>query len=186
MKRSVLISILLAMAAVSCSNGTDPGSVSDLRVRAFKRGETKFTADADSAVTDRLVTLTLRCVPAVSGKGIMVIKEYGNVVGYWTVVESPGTDTLRPNNPDKVDGLSNILHVDFVAGDPIERSWKIRFPITPWHATFTFSANVNLDSVYVQEYSKWFSVESDTAKSYTPNEVGYNRSDTDNNLHFSE
>jgi hypothetical protein len=184
MMERLLAIALLALCIGACSSSTDPESSYDLRVRAFKRGETKFTADADRPVTDRLVTLTLRCVPAVSGKGMMILREYGNVIGYWVVVESPVRDTLRRYDSNKTDGLANIIYLDLVANQPVERSWKVRFPVTPRSTGYSFSGSVHLDSVYLLEFDRWYSVHSDTAMSHTPVGWGYNSGDKDDDLHF--
>jgi hypothetical protein len=182
MKRLFIIA-LLACVLASCSNGTDPGSVSDLRVRAFKHGETKFTADTNLAVTDRPVTLTLRCVPAVSGKGLMSIREGGDNLE-WVIVESSTRDTLRRYDSNNADELSCSILVDFVANEPIERIWKVRFPSVQGSTSFSFSDIVILDSVYIPELGGLYHVESDTAKSRTPNGYGYNHADKDNDLYF--
>jgi hypothetical protein len=176
MMKRLLTIVLVCACFASCSNGTDPGSVTDLRVRAFKRGETKFTADTDRAVTDRPVTLTLRCVPLVSGKGLMAICEVGTNENFKIVVESPVRDTLHGDN--------NYIFVDFVANEPIERSWDVRFPVSPWSGTFALCALVTLDSVYIPEFDRWYSVHSDTAKSHTPSGWGYNNGDKDDDLLF--
>jgi hypothetical protein len=172
------------MAAVSCSNGTDPGSVSDLRIRAFKRGETKFTADTNRAVADRLVTLTLRCVPMVDGKGLVAISGGGHK-DYPVIVESPVQDTLHGyDDSGKAVAEYSYLYVDFVANRPIERSWQVRFPVTPGSATFGISAVAILDSVYISEFNRWYDVHSDTARSHTPGGWGYNNTDKDDDLYL--
>jgi hypothetical protein len=137
---------------------------------AFAKQDIQITADADRRYTDRDITLTMKCLPLVSGVGRIMLDGNGNTQTWsWrslapvqdTVIQAP-SGTLPPN-------LETSVH--FTANDTCTMTWRIRLD-SP--VTYSFLAYARIDSVAVPGLDHLVTPWSTEAKIMSRNKMGYN------------
>jgi hypothetical protein len=171
MKTLVLCMIVLTCCGVlaACDNTT--GNTTDLRTQAFDKEQVILTADVERAVSDKSITLTTSCLPLVSGKGRIGIRGRGLSQNTSWFLESPFRDTLETEaNPDSA--VYDYVLVEYVANRTFSQPWQIRLQSG---ISYSFAANVILDSIYIADSARMYHICSDVAIRYSPGGHGYNR-----------
>ncbi|HVZ40119.1 MAG TPA: hypothetical protein VHI13_12650 [Candidatus Kapabacteria bacterium] len=167
MKIHLLLPLTLSLLVAACSPGSGP-DVPDHVVQAFDRLHMKMYADTDRATTARPITITTEVTPLVSGKGRITMYS-GN--GSWRFL-SPVERTIEIDMSKPFDSsqVTDYL-VEFTANKRLVVPWTLELLHLEGH---DFYASVFLDSVFVADSNRYFSVWSHEARVRTPGGFGYN------------
>jgi hypothetical protein len=168
--------ILCASLLSACSSSTDSDTTYDPHVRAFKQSLVTLTANSYKVVPDAPITITTHFTPLVTGKGIIGMRGYGEYPNSSWQVESPVQKMFTPADRDS----TAVFALDFTANQPIDLQWQVRLhDLSAYHIL----ANVGLDSVFIADSGRMYSIKSDEARRIT-NGYGYNYIAHGDYIHF--
>ncbi|HVZ40120.1 MAG TPA: hypothetical protein VHI13_12655 [Candidatus Kapabacteria bacterium] len=165
MKIHLLLPLTLSLLVAACSSSTTPPE--DPVVKVFDYRLMKMYADTDRATTARPITITTEVTPLVSGKGRISIYS-GN--GIWKFL-SPVERTIEIDMSKPFDS-SQITHysVEFIANQRLVVPWTLQLLRLEGH---DFEARAFLDSVFITDSNRYFSIWSHEARVRTPGGFGY-------------
>ncbi|HVZ40051.1 MAG TPA: hypothetical protein VHI13_12305 [Candidatus Kapabacteria bacterium] len=167
MKIHALLPLTLTLLVAACSGSTTPPQ--DPVVEAFDRLQMKMYADTNKVITDRPITITTEVMPLVSGKGRISMDASA---ASWEFLEPVKRTVHLPVVPPDTPRVTDYPVV-FTAHQRVVVSWELQLQ---WREHHTFFSNVFLDSVFIADSGRFFSVWSHEARIRTPDGLGYDNS----------
>ncbi len=166
MKIHALLPFTLSLLVAACSGSTPPPQ--DPVVESFDRLQMKMYADTNKVITDRPITITTEVTPLVSGKG--GIGMFLANTSSWEFLLPMYRRLEIPQSAAFNDTMNTYYPVDLTANKPLSLLWKVQLHISHYSR---FDASVFLDSVFVADSNRYFSVWSHEARVRTPGGFGY-------------
>jgi hypothetical protein len=183
MKITTLLFFTSALLLASCSQSVDPPDTA-LPDPSIKDNKIEISLDADHVVTDRDITITMRCTPLVSGKGHFELESSGQFAESMVILNSPVVDTLT--GADINHGSSFItIPAEFVANEPFEQRWRVRLQSNHPSDIYKFGAGVGIDSIYIADSNRLYWLHSDVVKNSTKRKKGYQSGALSGYIHLS-
>ena len=173
MRRFSVVLALLALGLPACTTG--PSNLPDPYAPAFVQRRIWLSADADRAVTDRVITFTGLCYPLVRGKGRLVLSTWPADTADDIYMESPTHDTLHRVAGSDTLGRISYIPVEFDSGGTVTGIWKLRLPVVSRIGDYSFGADAMLDSVFVPDSGRYLPYLADVVRRRTPSGAGYDR-----------
>jgi hypothetical protein len=161
---------LLCCALVACHQPDAPIDDGELQqASTIKAGSFTVAADVERAVFDRSISLTTKCMPLVTGKGVIGLhgmKSKGNVA--WTL-DSPYVDTVSVLQESS---YTIYIPVEFKANSVFEQEWVVHL-VPQSTSSYLFSAHIHIDSVFIADSNRMYWIQSEVAKKYCPRRLGW-------------
>ncbi|MEP7219965.1 MAG: hypothetical protein ABI876_13665 [Bacteroidota bacterium] len=171
MKSLTLIScIAIMLTAAACAdsvvnNVPDPAPT-------FKNSEVTLSAMPENLALNRITTITTHCLPTVTAKGWIGLKGQGEVnLGGW-ILAWPASDTITLSETSRLE----LIPAEFTANQPFEQEWDIiPYPQFANEAAgpYDFTGAALIDSIYIADSARYYPVESEIVKRYSPGGAGY-------------
>jgi hypothetical protein len=155
MKITTLFLLASSLFATSCSQGVDSPPDTALPPPSIKDNKIEISLDADHVVTDRAITVTMRCTPLVTGKGHFELESSGQWAESMVILESPITDTLTGGDINNGSSVS-VVPAEFVANQPLEQHWRVRLQSNHPTDIYKFGAVVGIDSIYIADSNRLY------------------------------
>jgi hypothetical protein len=168
--KTVWLSIILLCCAFAGCDGPDvinDGGIEPAEV--IKAANVDVSADTKKAVFDRPITITTRCMPLITGKGVIGLygwKSNGNVT--WTL-ESPAVDTVTTFQESS---YTIYVPAEFKANNEFEQKWTVHL-VPPSAPNYLFGAHAHIDSIFIADSNKMYWINSEVARKYCPRPRGW-------------
>lgn len=139
---------------------------------AFKNSEVTLSAVPETLAIDHITTITMRCLPTVTAKGVIGLKGEAEVNWGGWILAWPVADTIT------MFGTSDMKYIpaEFTANQPFEQRWDIMpHPRFSGEAAgpYDFTAAAFIDSIYIADSARYYPVESEIVKRHSPGGAGY-------------
>jgi hypothetical protein len=128
-----------------------------------------LAADAQNAVFDRPITVTTKCMPLITGKGVIGlrgVRAMGDVT--WTL-ESPDVDTVSVFQESS---YYVYIPAEFKAKSEFHQQWTANL-VPQSTSRYLFGAHIHIDSIFVADSNRMYWIESEVAKRYCPRRLGW-------------
>jgi hypothetical protein len=168
--KTLSLAIVLLCCAIAGCDGPDIIDDSNLQRASTIRGDNvDIIANVGRAVYDRPVTITVQCMPLVTGSGVIQISSEKDNDSFTWVLISPVEDTVTIYRGSH---YWIAIPAEFKAGQMFEQRWTIQLlPNTTDSHLFTGSAYV--DSIFIADSSRMYGIESDVARKHCPRPLGW-------------
>lgn len=165
--------ILLCCVMLGCEQPYEVIDDSQLiQASTIKPGSFTISANVDRAVFDRSITITMKCLPVISGKGVIGLggrKANGEIDRR---LLSPVHDTVTIFD----DSYYTIyVPVEFTANQEFTQTWSIQLleRTKPNGGSYFFDGAAHIDSIFIADSNRTYGIYSEVARKHCPRRLGW-------------